>query len=223
MFMSLILPLILCFLPLIAGVLIFVLAFKSKISHIFISILLGLVAVFPISFIQFFIPDFTFLSSSPILKTLLQSLILYGLTEEILKTLLIWPIPKKDKSVFDFLLLAFTFGLSLGCFESVVYYLDHLQMANNRGATLLFGTIFARIFSSDIIHMTCSGLCGLFIFSIKEKQPRLSCLFSAIFLHSFYDFFAGFQNNLHWFSIFVILLSIVECRIKYSSFAPSDS
>lgn len=217
MFLSIVLPIILCFIPLIAGFLIFAFAFKSNAGHLSIAILLGLAAVLPISVIQFFLPSINILSSMPILREILKSLLLYGLVEEILKCVFVLPLPKKEKSAFDFLLLAFTMGLALGCFESIVYYLDHLQMANNRNATLLYGQIFARIFSSDLIHMTCTGLCGLFIYSIRNKHPVITCLLSAIFIHGIYDFFAGFQNALRWFAVTAILLAIAECRLKYTS------
>ena len=217
MFLSIVLPIILCFIPLIAGFLIFTFAFKSNAGHLSIAVLLGLAAVLPISVIQFFLPSLNILSSQPILREILKSLLLYGLVEEILKCVFVLPLPKKDKSALEFLLLTFTMGLALGCFESIVYYLDHLQMANNRNATLLYGQIFARIFSSDIIHMTCTGLCGLFIYAIRNKRPAVACLISAVVIHGLYDFFAGFQNALRWFAVAAILLAIAECRIKYSS------
>ena len=221
--MSIVLPVILCFIPLIAGILIFIFAFKINPGHLSIAVLLGLAAVLPISVIQFFLPSFNILTSMPILREILKSLLLYGLVEEILKCVFVLPLPKKDKSALEFLLLAFTMGLALGCFESIVYYLDHLQMANNRNATLLYGQIFARIFSSDIIHMTCTGLCGLFIYSIRNKHTFISCLLSAVFIHGVYDFFAGFQNALRWFAVAAILLAIAECRLKYTSITEEPS
>ena len=217
MFLSIVLPVILCFIPLISGFLIFTFAFKVNAGHLSIAILLGLAAVLPISVIQFFLPSLNILTSMPILREILKSLLLYGLVEEILKCVFLLPLPKKDKSAFEFLLLAFTMGLALGCFESIVYYLDHLQMATNRNATLLYNQIFARIFSSDIIHMTCTGLCGLSIYSIRHKRTVFSCLISAVFIHGLYDFFAGFQNSLRWFAAAAILLALVECRLKYST------
>ena len=222
MFMSIVLPVILCFIPLIAAFLIFVFALKQKAGQLCIAILLGLAAVLPISVIQFFLPSLNILTSMPILREILKSLLLYGLVEEILKCVFILPLPKKDKSALDFLLLAFAMGLALGCFESIVYYLDHLQLANNRNATLLYGPIFARIFSSDIIHMTCTGLCGLFIYSIRNKKTCITSLLSAVFLHGLYDFFAGFQNGLRWFAIASILLAIAECRLKYGAVAGDE-
>ena len=217
MFLSIILPVILCFIPLIAAILIFSLGFKIRIGQLGIAVLLGLAAVLPISVIQFFLPSLNILTDMPILREILKSLLLYGLIEEILKCVFILPLPKKDKTALEFLLLAFTMGLALGCFESIVYYLDHLQMANNRNATLLYAPIFTRIFSSDLIHMTCTGLCALFIYSVRNKCLCLTSLFSAILLHGIYDFFAGFQNGLRWFALFAILLAIAECRLKYSS------
>ncbi len=218
----------LCFVPLIAAVVLFATAFKMKITHLLIAILLGLAAVLPISFIQYFMPPIPGINFSPVLRALLKSVLLYGFVEEAFKTLLLLPLPHKvydndsdaDLQTPDhlgFLLLAFTAGLSLGCFESVVYYFDHLQIANSRGATLLYGQIAVRIFTSDIIHTMCTGLCGLFVYSCRNKPIRVSCLVAAVLLHGVYDFFAGFSGNLRWFSVAVVLMAILECRIKYTS------
>ncbi len=215
--------LFLCFIPLILALVLFTFAFKLKLTHQLIAVLLGLAAVLPISFIQYFIPDLSGLFSSPILFSLLQSLVIYGLIEEVFKTLLLLPVPHKiydeNENLRDYLLLAFVMGLSLGCFESVVYYFDHLQIANNRGATLLYGQIAVRIMTSDVIHMMCTGLCGLFIYSCRHKKAKVSLLIIAVVIHGIYDFFAGFAttSNLRWFSIAVVLMSLVECRIKYTS------
>ena len=208
---------ILCFVPLVVAVLVFALSFKIKVGHQLIAVLLGLAAVLPISFIQYFLPDLPFLTGVPLVKTLLKSLILYGLVEELIKMLLAIPLPHKEYSELDFLLLAFVMGLALGCFESVVYYFDHLQKASARGAELLYGLIAARIFSSDLIHMCCMGLSGLYIFSKRQRNPKFSYFVLAVIIHGVYDFFAGFSNGLRWFSIAVVLLAAIECRIKYSA------
>jgi len=222
----------LCFVPLILAIVIFSTAFKLKVTHQLIAVLLGLAAVLPISFIQYFMPAIPGIEISPVLRALLKSLLLYGLVEEAIKTLIIIPLPHKlydlktaaageadgqTKGFLSFLLLAFTAGLSLGCFESVVYYFDHMQIANSRGATLLYGQIAVRIFTADIIHMTCTGLCGMFIYSCRNKPRRISCLLAAVLLHGIYDFFAGFSGGLRWFSVAVVLMAIAECRIKYNS------
>ena len=223
----------LCFLPLIIAILIFSTAFKLKLLHQLIAVLLGLAAVLPISVIQYFMPAIPGLNLSLVLRALLKSLLLYGLVEELFKTLVIFILPHKlydsdlendasENGRLSFLLLAFVTGLSLGCFESVVYYFDHLQIANSRGATLLYGQIAVRIFTADIIHMTCTGLCGLFVYSCRNKPRHLSCLVAAVFLHGIYDFFAGFSNGLRWFALAVVLMSIAECRIKYTSLKNVD-
>lgn len=216
--------LIFCFIPLLVGLVVFLFGFKMNFLHLLIASLLGFVAVVPISFIQYFLPKTDFLDFYPLLKSLLTSLILYGFIEEFFKMILILPLPHKNYSARNFLLLCFAMGLSLACFESAVYFFEHLQRASARGAQLIYSQIFARIFSSDIIHMTCTGLCGLFIYSCRQKSSRISIFVLAVLIHGIYDFFAGFQNNLHYFSIAVILLAIAECRIKYQTVAqPSDN
>ncbi len=208
---------LLCFLPLLACFFICGFCFKIKFSHELIAVLLGLAAVLPISVIQFFLPSFQILQNMPVLHSLLKSVLLYGLVEELIKMFLVIPLPHKDYTPLNFLLLAFVMGLSVGCFESVVYYLDKLQIASSRGASLLYGQIFLRIFSSDVIHMSCTGLGALFIFSWRNKPRKFSIIAVAILIHGFYDFFAGFQNNLRWFAIPVVLLGLIECRIIYTN------
>lgn len=209
--------LILCFIPLFLGILFFTLKYHLKFTHQLFALLFGLIAVFPISIIQFFIPDLHLLQNYPVLLALLKSFFLYGLIEEILKTAFLLPVPHKNHTLQEYLLLSFVMGLSVACFESTVYYLDHLQIANARGAILLYSQIFTRIITSDIIHMTCTGLCGIFLYTARQKNARISFLILAILLHGIYDFFAGFQNGLRWFSLVVVFLSIIECRIKYTS------
>ena len=207
----------LCFLPLILCFVIYTLGFKIKLTNQLIATLLGLIAVFPISVIQYILPPFTLFEQIPVLQTLLKSIIIYGFIEELIKFLFLIPIPSKNLSEFEYLLLSFMTGLVLGCFESAVYFLDHMQIAASRGAQLLLSQIFLRIFSSDLIHMTCTGLCGLFLFSCRNKPVKISVFFIAVLLHGTYDFFVGFQNPLKYFSIVVILLAIIECQNKYLS------
>lgn len=209
--------LLLCFIPLVLVMLICTFGFKLKVTHQLLACLFGLVAVLPISVIQYFIPVQPLFIRSPVTYSLLKSLLVYGLVEEAIKMGLIWPLPHKKYDSLSFLMLSFVLGIALGSFESVVYYLDHLQMANAKGAQLILGQIFARIFTSDLIHMLCTGLSGLFVYSCRQKKAKVICLIYAIVFHGLYDFFAGFHTNLKWFSIVVILLTIAECRIKYTS------
>ena len=208
---------ILCFLPLIVALVIFTFGFKLNFFHQIVAVLIGLLTVIPISFIQFFLPDIPFLLKFPLWNTLFKSLVIYGFVEELIKMFMTVLLPHKKSSTLQFLFLAFLMGISLGCFESVVYFLDHLQKANAKGAQLLYSQIFMRIFTSDIIHLTCAGLGGLFVVSCRQKKAKISLFIFSVMLHGFYDFFAGFANFFKYFSIIVIFLAIAECRIKYLS------
>ena len=212
---------ILCFLPLIVALVIFTFWVKLNFFHQIVAVLIGLLTVIPISFIQFFLPDIPFLLQFPLWHTLFKSLVIYGFVEELIKMLMTVLLPHKKSSTLQFLFLAFLMGISLGCFESVVYFLDHLQKANAKGAQLLYSQIFMRIFTSDIIHLTCAGLGGLFVVSCRQKKVKVSIFVFSVILHGFYDFFAGFANFFRFFSIIVILLAIAECRIKYLSLKQS--
>ena len=211
------LGIVLCFIPLILMFIIDTFCFKLEALHQLFAILLGLFAVLPISFIQYFLPGIKFLEAMPVLYSLLKSIILYGLVEEMVKMLLFLPLPHKDYTEFKTLMLAFIFGAAIASFESVVYFLTYLQNSQITGGKLLYGSIFLRIFSSDIIHICCTGLCALFVYTLRNKPAKISILVTAILLHGIYDFFAGFTNGLRWFSVPVILLTIAECRIKYTS------
>lgn len=219
MLLKIILPIIVCFIPVILCFIIFK-KMQVKALNLALAIILGLVAVVPISFIQYVI------NQPPLTKISLiiyQSFILYGLIEEGMKALLIAPLPgKKDENSLKFLLVAFMFGITLGSFESVVYYLDKLEKATNRGANLLYFQIFLRMFSSCIIHMTCAGISGLFIWTIAQKKPKYTYIIYPVFIHGLYDFFVAFQNNFKWFAIAAVLLAIAECRTKYTSLLPKE-
>ena len=220
---------ILCFVPLLFAFCLSTFVFKLKISHQLLAILLGLAIVFPISVIQYVVPTTNVFQNMPIVGTMLKSLIIYGLVEELFKTIVLVPVLstksiKEEYSALQLLFLSFLLGLSLACFESLVYLFDRLQIANNKGAQLLYHHIFLRIFTSDLIHMSCAGLCGLFVISKRynNNKSKISYLFLAILLHGIYDFFAGFQNNLKYFSYFVVLLALIECRVKYTALTKKE-
>lgn len=207
----------LCFIPVYVCFFICTFACKIKIWHQFLAILFGLVAIVPISLVQFLLPQNNFFSNLQIFGIFLKSLIFYGLIEESLKMVLILPLPHKNYASLKFLMLSFLFGAASGSFESTVYFIDQFQLSALYNGEPIYNLIILRTFSSDIIHITCAGLCGLFVYSIRTKPAKFSILISAILLHGLYDFFVGFTNNLRWFAIIVILLAIVECRVKYVS------
>ena len=83
MFIKLFLSILTCFIPMIAGFFIFLLKAKIKPLHLLFAILLGLVAIVPGSLIQYFIPKNILFVNYPILHSLIVSLLIYGLSEEI--------------------------------------------------------------------------------------------------------------------------------------------
>ena len=220
MFLKLAISILICFIPLIAGFLIFFLKAKIKLLHLLIAIVLGLVAIFPSSIIQFFIPSdaFTTTSGNLVFFSLLKSLLMYGFLEEIFKAAFILPlvpVTKRDFSLLNFLCLSLLFGLSFGCFESVIYFLDNLQKSVNRDGTFLYSLILSRLLTSDILHTACSGLCGLFVYSCFHQKFKVWYFLEAVILHGLYDFFIGFRSGIRWFFVVVLLLAVLECRLKY--------
>ena len=137
-----------CFLPLIVFFLIFTFAYKLNVFYQLIAILIGLLSVIPISLIQYFVPDINdFANNYPIFYSLLKSLILYAVIEEVIKMLFLFFLPisegklsrnkkielsdsgTKAFALKRFIFLGFIMGLSVGCFESGVYFFEHMQKA----------------------------------------------------------------------------------------------
>lgn len=217
-----VLGILFCFIPLILSILIFTFAFKLNIFHQLFAVLLGLLAVIPISLIQYFVPEFArFADTYPILYSLIRSLILYALIEEVIKMVFSIFLPSQKHKLNSFLLLGFVMGLAVGCFEQGVYFFEHLQRAQNTGSQLLYFPIFVRIFSAVLIHFSCTGLCAVFMYGWKNKIHKTSIMISAILIHGLYDFFAGFQSSLKIFAVAVVLYSLLECRIKYKNMLES--
>lgn len=220
MAIKLIVAIILCFLPAVIGFFIFNKGFKIKTSLLLISMFFAALCLIPIFLINSLTEKITFSINHPVFYQILKSIILIGLVEELCKTLLISFFPKKNISLLTFFILSLTFGLTLGCFETVGYYLGIFSSNLSRKGTTVYSLVIERFLTADLIHMTCAGLCGLFVYSIRiegEKLLSISCILHAILLHGLYDFFAPFTNYLHYFAIPVILLAILQCRIKYTS------
>lgn len=227
--MEAILGIIFCFFPLLIFLTILISVFKIKATKVLLTILVAFVAILPISLLQFVILDTQFFSNNSIISVLIKSLIIYGFVEEALKAATFFLAPSKkllkiesSQTPFPNFLLALLFGLTIGSFESLIYFFDNLAKTINNGGQLLYGLIFLRVFSSVIIHTACMGLSGLFIYSIRQHQPKWSLFIYPIILHGLYDFFACFQNSLRFFAIPVIILSIMECRIKYKSLSETE-
>ena len=176
--------------------------------------LLGLLAVAPISILQFYVADISFLQSDHWITQLLRAILFNGLIEEGVKMVVMLLLPSKRLSLGKFFLCACICGMSLGCFESAIYFLQHLQQANTIGAHLIYVQMFERMFTSDAVHTLCAGLGGLFIRSVKRMRIDIAALLFAPLLHGLYDFFALY-DDFKRFSVAAILFLAVQCRISY--------
>jgi len=212
----------LCFVPLII-MFFFVRRFaQTGIILCLYAVLLGLLAVAPISILQFYAADIPILNSDHWITQLLRAVLFNGLIEEFIKIIFILFLPSKRLSLGKFFLCACICGMSLGCFESAIYFLQHLQQANTIGAHLIYVQIFTRMFTSDAVHTLCAGLGGLFIRSIKRMRIDIAAVLFAPIVHGLYDFFALY-DDFKWFSVAAILFLAVQCRISYTSQAEEKS
>ena len=212
----------LCFVPLI--IMFFFVRRFAQIGIILClyAVLLGLLAVAPISILQFYAADIPFLNSDHWITQLLRAVLFNGLIEEFIKIIFMLFLPSKRLSLGKFFLCACICGMSLGCFESAIYFLQHLQQANTIGAHLIYVQLFERMFTSDAVHTLCAGLSALFIRSIKRMRIDIAALLFAPLIHGLYDFFALY-DDFKWFSAAAILFLAVQCRIGYTSQAEEKS
>lgn len=199
-----------CILPLLAVFASMLILVKElKFGSGILSILLGLFAVVPIAAIQFTLEYYHLISAHSLSSVLLKSILINGVVEETIKMLLLFFISKKlDLSAF--FSCAILSGLALGCFETLVYLvagIQHLEL---------------RMLTAVVIHVCCAGLSGIFVYSIKNDSVKVFPFLSAVLLHGIYNYFAGFKMDsvFFWFSLVVVLVSVVECRIRYRSMIP---
>ncbi|MDR9858304.1 PrsW family glutamic-type intramembrane protease [Treponema socranskii] len=207
-------PLALCFVPLLIIFLPIHRFGRVGIISMLYAVLLGLLAVAPISILQFYAADIPFLHSDDWITQLLRAILFNGLIEEFIKMIVMLFLPSKRLSLGKFFMCACICGMSLGCFESAIYFLQHLQQANTIGAHLIYVQLFERMFTSDAVHTLCAGLSALFIRSVKRMRIDIAALLFAPLLHGLYDFFALY-DDFKWFSIAAILFLAVQCRISY--------
>ena len=213
-YMNIYAPLALCFVPLLIIFLPIHRFGRVGIISMLYAVLLGLLAVAPISILQFYTTDIPFLHSDDWITQLLRAILFNGLIEEFIKMIVMLFLPSKRLSLGKFFMCACICGMSLGCFESAIYFLQHLQQANTIGAHLIYVQLFERMFTSDAVHTLCAGLSALFIRSVKRMRIDIAALLFAPLLHGLYDFFALY-DDFKWFSIAAILFLAVQCRISY--------
>ena len=207
---------ILCFIPLVTVFILFrILVSGVTIVKELLACLIGLIALVPITVLQFFAGNFFVINGKMAFSVLLRALILYGLIEEGIKGAVLFIFPSKQVNLKLMVVYSILAGLFLGCFESVIYLVNSIQKASARGGEVLFNMIYLRTFTSIVIHSFCSGLLGIFVYSAKKKMPVWSALVYSIGIHGLYDFFAIMPKPMNYFSYAAILLLILEWRILY--------
>ncbi len=220
--MTIYIVLSLCFLPFALAFFAFRRLFQSPFSTEIAASLLALASVLPIAFIQFTLSDFLTTAERTGADVFVRMMIYNGLIEEGLKTLLLFALSVKKIRFHAFFGAALLSGLCLGCLESMIYVLEYMQKTHTSSADLVYGILFARIFSADAVHTLCAGLGGLFVYGCKTKRFSPLPIIFAVFVHGLYDFFIYLGKPLRSFAAAAIFFAIVECRIRYKKLQPQE-
>ncbi|HAO29761.1 MAG TPA: hypothetical protein DCQ43_00285 [Treponema sp.] len=200
-----------CFIPLVALTLCLILLVREiKVVHVLLSALLGLLTVIPIALLQMLVERIPLFEAQTLGAVLVHSLIINGLIEETLKMCFLFLLPAKKYDVWKFLFCAMLSGLALGCFESVIYLVSGYE------------NIGLRLVTAVMLHTSCAGLGGIFVWSIKNNRTKILPFIFAIVLHGVYNYFAGFSTSIRWFSIIIIVLAFIECRSQAISVSSDD-
>lgn len=207
---------LLCLVPLVATFLLLAILVPGiSVFREFLAVLAGLVAFIPIVILQYaLLGSLQKCMRASLFLSIIHSLIFFGLVEEGMKTASLLILKSRGETLRNFFAYSILAGMSLGCFESVVYLLTALGTRPQVSAEFL-QMIFLRMATALVIHTLCAGLGGLCVFCSKNIRRNFSPLVFAILIHGIYDFFVAFDSPLKYFSVAVILLAVLECRIFY--------
>ncbi|MBQ9237783.1 MAG: PrsW family intramembrane metalloprotease [Treponema sp.] len=216
----------LCFVPLVACCLICRCVLKQNLLILLRAVLLGLLAIVPIMFIQFYLHQLIsmlFFPAHQHLEYLSRALIVNGLIEETIKMAVLFLLPAKRMPLKLFFCCALICGLSLACFESVIYFLNSLQVTEMNGVHPFYRQILLRMFTANIIHLCCTGLCGLCVWALRHHTQAASAFLFAVIAHGYYNFFLLYTVSLRYFAIAAILFAAVECRVQYMKLRQNET
>lgn len=209
--MTLVAVLLICLVPPAAVSFCMVLLIEEfKVRYAAIAAAVALAAVVPIVAVQFFIEKAGLISPQSLFSVLIKSLLINGAVEETVKMLLLFFFPYRKMRLKVFFACAVLSGLFLGCFETAMYIIAGIQ------------NLELRLVTAAVIHASCAGLSGLFVYSVRNGGIKAYPFILAVVLHGIYNYFAGFKMNsfFFWFSVAVVLVSVIECRIRYRSMNP---
>lgn len=199
-----------CFVPLLVIFALFYLFVPElKLSSAILSVLAGFLAILPVGALNIYVFPFLGFTSDTLSAVLLQDLVLNGFVEELFKMLFILMLIPKTDDFRAFFFCSLLAGLSVGCFELLVYYPSWSENIHLK--------LILRTCTAVMLHAFCAGLSGIFVFSVwkKLRQP-LAFIFAVVF-HGVYNYFAGFRLNVpfFYFSFIVLFFAAIECRIRF--------
>lgn len=196
---------LICFIPLIALYVVLLLVVKDfNWWKGLLCVLIGFIALVPIVFFQKLFLEQNLIAAKTTGAVLLSALLLNGLIEEVIKTILLFAAPVPVKSPFGAFVRGLLSGMALGCIEVFVY------LATGSETQLL------RLASIWGIHVSCSILCSYFVYGICNKKIYVLSIFFAILFHGVYSYFAGYYTFMKYFCAAVIAISALECRVRYT-------
>lgn len=196
-----------------------------KLRYGILSCALGLLTIFPASFIQLFLFKLEIFSGTTFASVMITAIIFNGLIEESIKMLFLCALPQKKQVLSAFFCCAVIYGLAVGGFESVVYIIRKFQeITLSSGSQIITNLLVKRIFSAQAIHVFCAALSSLYLWDFRHGISKNFMPFVfAVLLHGIYNFFAGFTSAFHWLSLVAIVFAAVECRIFYLSSKSSET
>lgn len=200
----------------------------QKFRYLLLACLLGFIAVLPAAFVQLYFRDAKIFNTNEIVYVLLTALLLNGLIEESVKTVVLGFFPHKKLTLGAFFSACLMFGLTFGTLESIVYLINHIQEVQiNPAETSAFSEalkfLLLRMGTAVLIHTACAGLGGLFWWRMRSKSFTLMPFVYAVVLHGIYNYFAGMKGNFWWLSIVAVLFALLECRVFYTSITANEN
>ncbi|MBO7123045.1 MAG: PrsW family intramembrane metalloprotease [Treponema sp.] len=206
-------PIILCFVPFVTMFALFKILVPgfSAIKGLVAS-LAGLLALIPITIVQFAVPGMRLFGRSGAISIILYSIVFLGLVEECFKALLLFIVGAKEEKLSHWFCYSLLAGLIFGSFESVIYFLLDMQ---NIGHGVTLNLIYLRMITAVLIHTLCAGLGGFTVYYCKNLRWNVWPLLNAVLIHGLYDYFVSFDTNVKFFCAIVILSAAIKCRVCY--------
>lgn len=210
-------PILLCFVPFVTMFALFaILVPNFSVPKGLVASLAGLLALVPITIVQFAIPGMRLFEQSKAIHILLYSIVFLGLVEETFKALLLFLVGGKGESPSRWLCYSLLAGMIFGSFESVIYFLRDIQ---NIGHGVTLNLIYLRMFTALLAHTLCAGLGGWTIYYHKNLRLDFWPLLNAVVIHGLYDYFVSFDSSVRFFCVIVILSAAIKNRVCFLQIA----